>query len=140
MSRQDAAPDPVEPARADVDRWPWLPERPAGLAAPPSPGQWVWYVPEKMRHSSFHEVRSIEVLAEDGEPPLDLVVVTCGRAWPLGDLAAVVDGLDPVLRRSADGVGARCANCASGGHGRANFWIRRLRETGALETRRDRGR
>ncbi len=77
--------------RADVELWPVLPERPAGLECAPRPGQWVWYVPEKIRHSSFHEVLSVESLTEDGEPPLELVVVTCGRAWPLDELAAAVE-------------------------------------------------
>jgi hypothetical protein len=118
--------------RADPNRWPWLPENPAPLEHVPRPGQWVWYVPEKIRHSSFHEVLSVETLREEGDPAIELVVVTCGRAWPHAELAAAVEWSDPVLRRVQDRVNARCPNCVLERTSGPNFWMRRLRATGVL--------
>jgi hypothetical protein len=110
----------------------------AGLERPPQPGQWVWYIPERIRHSSFHEVLSVETLRDEEDPPVLLVVVTCGRAWLLEELAAAVDPNHEVLRRKAQRVNARCPNCANEGVGKANYWIRRLRAVGALARRIDR--
>ncbi len=115
---------------ADAADWPFMPLDVAPIDHAPRPGEWVWYLPDRPRHTSFHEVRSIEILDDEDEGAIELVVVTCGRAWPIAELAAIVDVRHPVLRRSADGTNAQCPNCANEHRGGSNHWARRLREGG----------
>lgn len=118
-----------------AEDWPLLPEEPPRLQDPPEVSQWAWYIPSTMRHSSFHEVASIEVLADEDEEPVTLVVVSCGRAWLVDDFAAVTDLGDPVLARSAAGTHAMCPNCLNGRKSGLNHWARRL-EAARLVRRR----
>ena len=115
------------PVKADVADWPFMPVDVTPIDRAPRPGEWVWYLPDRPRHTSFHEVRSVEILEDEDEGAVELVVVTCGRAWPVAELAAIVDVRHPVLRRSADGTNAQCPNCANEHRGGSNHWARRLR-------------
>ena len=114
------------PAR--VAEWPVMPVDVAPLPEAPRPGDWVWFIPDRPRHTSFHQVRAVEVLTDNDEDPVELVLVTCGRAWPVDEFAAAVPDDHPVLRQSADGTNAQCPNCANDRRGGSNYWARRLRE------------
>lgn len=111
--------------RVEPESWPYMPEDVEPLSSAPTVGSWVWFIPDRVRHSSFHEVRSIALL-EDEKPSVQLVEVTCGRAWPLEYFAATVEAGDPVLARSADGTRALCGNCGAERRSGRNHWARRL--------------
>lgn len=121
---RDLDPEPVAPGD-----WPFLPLRPVCLAHPPPVGSWAWFIPERSRHTSFHEVADLATLEEDGAS-IQLVVTSCGRAWPLEEFAVFVSGADPVLERRAHGTRARCSACLEERRSGPNFWMRRLEGVG----------
>jgi hypothetical protein len=112
----------------DPEDWPFLPLEAEPLASPPLIGAWAWIIPEKVRHSSFHRVVSVEVIDHVDDEPVTVVEGACGLAWPLEAIAATVSWHDPVLDRQVDGAHARCRNCSSGdvGRHRRSFWSRQL--------------
>ena len=116
---------------ADPEDWPYLPLDPQPLAVAPNVGWWVWIVPEKVRHSSFHRVVAVALLDDNGGEPITVVEAECGLVWPLEAIAAAVPSHHIALDWEADGTHARCRNCDSGNVGRKrtrSFWARRLSE------------
>lgn len=113
---------------ADPEDWPYLPLNPRPITIRPPVGWWVWIIPEKVRHSSFHRVAAVEDVDEDGQL-VAVVEAECGLAWPLELLAAAVPSHHIVLDWEADGTHAACRNCSSGDVGRRrtrSYWARRL--------------
>jgi hypothetical protein len=113
----------IEDAR--VDAWPWMPLEPRRLAVAPPISWWVWVIPDRPRHTSFHQVRAIETIDED-DGPVEVVEAVCRRVWPLSSLAAAVPDNHFVLSWSADGSHAACQACVVGYSGRGSYWSRRL--------------
>jgi hypothetical protein len=115
---------------ANPDRWPFLPLDPRPIGLRPLLGWWVWLIPEKVRHSSFHEVAAVEQLRIEEDPPVDVVEATCGLAWPLDHFAAAVPAHHPALALVVDSHHAACQNCSSGTRRgrRSSFWSKRLAE------------
>ncbi len=125
-SRRGLAAGATRKVDAKPSDWPWMPLEPRRLVDAPRIGSWMWLITERVRHSPFHRVRSVEtVLTDDG--PVVLVEVGCGRVWPLDSFAAVVEPHDPVLALEADGTHAACQNCDREIRGsRSTVWSRLL--------------
>lgn len=110
---------------ADPTNWPFLPLNPIPMERLPVVGDWVWLIPERVKHSSFHQVTSVEAIDYDGEATI-LVVSACRTAWPLAHFAAAVQAGHPVLARSRDGSHAACTKCLDGGRTRRTIWMKLL--------------
>jgi hypothetical protein len=112
---------------AHVDAWPWMPLNPRPIDVAPPVGWWVWVIPERVRHTGFHQVRAVELIDED-DGPVQVVETVCRRVWPLSSLAAAVPDNHMVLGWSADSTHAACRACIGGYSGRGGYWKRRLAE------------
>lgn len=111
-----------DPQRADPTLWPFMPLNPLPLLETPPVGGWVWRIPDRVRHSSFHRVAGAEAI-DDDDARIELVLTSCRNAWPLNEFAAVVSEADPVLERIAHGSNAACRKCLDGGRTRRTRWM-----------------
>jgi hypothetical protein len=138
MKKRPQAPDltAVTMEDAQVDLWPWMPLEPSGLAVAPPMGWWVWVIPDRPRHMSFHQVRAVESIDED-DGRVDVVGTVCRRVWSLSSLAATAPDHHFVLTWSADGSHAACQACVVGYSGRGSYWSRRLSEQRRSRAARD---
>lgn len=115
--------EPEQPA--DPGRWPTLPIRPAPLHVAPAIGQWVWLIQDGPGVSRFHRVNELGAVDYYGVR-VEIVLTSCGGAWPVHHFVSEVDEGHPILNRRRNGVLAACARCRSGHKAGWTLWNRLL--------------